>query len=117
MNNLLVKALRDYHNTFATPNVWKHSIFGQAAELIEQQAAELTALREATRWIPLSERLPEYASIVLALVKGIAYECEFYKATGGIVDTWVTTGEPHRLFYDKDVSHWMHRAAASKEEI
>lgn len=45
-----VEALRRYHNSgVGTPNIWEHSLFGVASLMLESQAAELAALKEAQR--------------------------------------------------------------------
>lgn len=49
-----------------TVSVWNHRPVEDA------QAAELTRLREANRWIPVGERLPDDPGTVLIKVKGIS---------------------------------------------
>ena len=67
----LVKALRE-HAEWARENEWETPItlgddLTEAADRIEAQAKEIEKLRgQVPRWIPVTERLPEYGVRVLA---------------------------------------------------
>lgn len=72
MNNQnLVNALRE-HAEWAEGNQWETPItlcddLAEAADRIEAQAKEIEKLRaQLPRWIPVTERLPEYGVRVLA---------------------------------------------------
>lgn len=67
----IVNALRE-HAEWAEGNQWETPItlcddLTEAADLIEAQAKEIEKLRaQLPRWIPITERLPEYGVRVLA---------------------------------------------------
>ena len=66
---------------------------------IQDLKAELAELRERTRWIPVSERLPEEKKSVLALDRtGTAYHWEYSKCLSnifvGYYTHWMPMPEP-----------------------
>jgi hypothetical protein len=72
--------------------------------LIDEQADTIAQLQEqVSKWIPVSERLPEDASIVV-----VAGGCAHYSSS---LDQWFTNmeqdiyGNPRRISWD--VIHWM----------
>ena len=58
-----------------TPTRSKRKLLDEAADLIENQQNHIAALMQAndalrTRWIPVTERLPENGEVVLAVANG-----------------------------------------------
>ena len=70
-------------------------------EQVEDLTAELVALRERTRWIPVSERLPDHKQSVLAVanreVTNTYYDVNFRK--------W--SKSKYYWFPEGEVTHWM----------
>ncbi len=66
--------------------------------------AELIALREALRWIPCSERMPEEGLTVLVNVNGQGFAASYIKPTWSAL-------EPSTGFVEypdtEDITHWM----------
>lgn len=67
---------------------------------------------DATKWIPVTERLPEEDGYYLCNVRSFAFPGSFYMATlkyykGGFIDGH---------FYTDDVTHWMPLPPAPKED-
>lgn len=91
----------------------------QAADQIEEQDAEIKALRDKVpEWIPVSERLPEPGKMVLLTVSGKfknisfvdAYELgEFDTDEGWILEMWPE-------WKDLKVTHWMPLPELPEEE-
>ena len=91
----LFKRLRE-QDASHTDSLW--AAFG--AERIESLEAENAALREAQRWIPVTERLPDTDACV-AVLEGEArvHEIDRYKFDGG--DDW------HFAIPAYPITHWM----------
>lgn len=87
----VIESLRNYGRKYPSKSAYGFSpgIARIAVAMIEQQQAELTALREATRWIPVSERLPESGKHVLLCCEirpsGRKYVCDGYHANGNTI--------------------------------
>ena len=47
---LLVSALKIYHDSMFTPGVYEHSIFGQAALLLEKDAVEVVRCKDCKHY-------------------------------------------------------------------
>ena len=78
---------------------------------LDRLKAELAALQEATRWIPVKERLPEDLSDVFVYVKKGWVDIAYYRPN---------EGKLHKFFGNKGqysicaISHW--RPATPPEE-
>ena len=78
----------------------------EAADLVERLTAENASLREHNRWIPVTEKTPEYDMPQLALnADGDALIANY--AYGEWFDTW---GQ------DVEVTHWMPLPEAPEEK-
>lgn len=72
-----------------------------AANLAPAIAAELLEVREAQRWIPVSERLPEESAWLLVSDAG-AVNCMFFNKDTQSFEDWVDQQNPNVL----TVTHW-----------
>ena len=73
------------------------------------EAEELRKAREAQRWIPVSERLPDKFNRVLALLKGSKFQV-VARIIGG---KWVVSWNNDRC---PEITHWMPLPEPPKEE-
>ena len=104
----LVNALRE-HAEWAEGNQWEMPItlcddLAEAADLIEKLTArsaryaeEIAVAQERTRWIPVTERLPEYTVCVLVAYSNGAVE----------VDAWGHDGWMDEDLSNGAITHWM----------
>ena len=47
----IIEALKHYHDASFTPRVYEHSIFGQAAMLLEMDTVEVVRCKDCKRWM------------------------------------------------------------------
>ena len=85
----------------------------------ENLEAENASLRERTRWIPVSERLPEDGVSVLAVISSVfePHQIVLLARHYSEVPEWVT--DDAFYYYDKEyerITHWMPLSAAPKED-
>ena len=104
----LVNALRE-HAEWAQANEWEAPItlsddLAAAANLIEKltdlcarYTAEIAVAQERTRWISVTERLPEYTVCVLVAYSNGAVE----------VDAWGHDGWMDEDLSNGAITHWM----------
>ena len=69
---------------------------------VDRLTAELAVLREQVRWIPVSERLPEYQQRVLFFSERISLGVHSEKAR-----YWATDGYTYPGDWYNTVTHWM----------
>lgn len=81
----------------------------EAADFLESQQKRIAELEEKSRWVPVTERLPEYGEIVLALGKRHATSGQF-RGTGSDPSWWHWKGNTL-----KEVGHWMPLPEPPKE--
>lgn len=90
------------------------------ADEIIRLRAENASLRERTRWIPVSERLPEDEEEVLLFAdQSGLFIATFHDASSGRgIDTFETDGDDMAPVFhpDSSVLHWMPKPEAPKEE-
>ena len=80
----------------------KTDIYNRAYEALLISMEENAALREQVRWIPVSERLPEYQQRVLFFSERISLGVHSEKARYWATDGYTYPGD----WYDT-VTHWM----------
>lgn len=101
----LIERLRAENADLYKEIEWKDMVIALAQRKQAEAEAERDALREKQRWIPVSEKLPEYDMPQLALTAGDEVLIANY-AYGEWFDTW---GQ------DVDVAHWMPLPEAAEE--
>lgn len=52
---LIVDALKKYHDAKFTPGVYEHSIFGKAAMLLEVDAVEVCRCKDCKHWLHVED--------------------------------------------------------------
>lgn len=88
----------------------------QAADAIEELSATISKMEKATRWIPVTERLPRPWWPVLGLMQFVdkeeppAQQVLWYLGNGHWRETW--KGD----MVDCNVTHWMPLPEPPKEE-
>ena len=80
----------------------KTDIYNRAYEALLISMEENAALREQVRWIPVSERLPEYQQRVLFFSERISLGVHSEKAR-----YWATDGYTYPGDWYNTVTHWM----------
>jgi len=97
-----------YHNGSHTCNGtgnWEYidrNVFDEICRQNAELQAELARLQSERRWIPVSERLPEFHQDVL-----VCDECkDIYNTTFGVAN-YPNKGDLWFLDFDHEITHWM----------